>query len=102
MPTLGFTWFRDTCTGTVCGHSDFLDLYHPVSMLSPTQDATEIMADSCGRWFSFNVTLDTVMILEKKNLADHVASLPCVDSPTPLSTIIRQLEDAGEVWLENS
>ncbi|CAK9067885.1 unnamed protein product, partial [Durusdinium trenchii] len=59
-------------------------------------DATEIMADSCGRWFSFNVTLDTVMILEKKNLADHVASLPCVDSPTPLSTIIRQLEDAGE------
>ena len=56
------------------------------------------MADSCGRWFSFNVTLDTVMLLEKKGLANHLASLPCVDSPTPLSTIIRELEDAGEVW----
>ncbi|CAK9042507.1 unnamed protein product [Durusdinium trenchii] len=63
------------------------------------KEADEVMEDSLGRWFAFSVTLDTVMILEKKNLASHLAGLPCVDSPTPLATILRELEDAGEVKL---
>lgn len=37
------------------------------------------------------------MVLEKKGLADHLGSLSCVESPTFLTTILRELEDAGEV-----
>ena len=55
------------------------------------------MQDSNGRWFSFCIDHQTVMILEKKGLPSHLGSLPCVDSPTYLSAIIRELEDAGEV-----
>lgn len=66
----------------------------------PPKEADEVMEDSLGRWFAFSVTLDTVMILEKKNLASHLAGLPCVDSPTPLATILRELEDAGEAWVQ--
>lgn len=57
----------------------------------------ETMEDPCGRWFSFRGDLDTVMVLEKKHLASHLQGLPCVESPTCLKTIIRELEDAGEV-----
>ena len=52
--------------------------------------------DSCGRWFSFAAEPRTVMILEKKHLPDHLNGLPCCESPTYLSTILRELEDAGE------
>ncbi|CAK9042284.1 Uncharacterized protein SCF082_LOCUS32839 [Durusdinium trenchii] len=62
-------------------------------------DASEVMEDSCGRWFSFCASAKTVILLEKKTLPNHLSSLPCVDAPTYLSTILRELEDAGEVKL---
>eukprot|EP00913_Durusdinium_trenchii_P034863 g32611.t1 len=54
------------------------------------------MDDPCGRWFSFTADPRTVMVLEKGKLAEHLAGLPCVESPTYLTTILRELEDAGE------
>ncbi|CAL1160761.1 unnamed protein product [Cladocopium goreaui] len=62
-------------------------------------DAQELMSESCGRWFSFSVGPQTVVLLERKNLPDHVSSLPSVNSPCPLSAVMRELEDAGEVKL---
>ena len=56
-----------------------------------------MMADAQGRWFSFAVVPETVILLEKKGVPEHVQNLPCIDSPTPLSTVLRELEDAGEV-----
>ena len=53
--------------------------------------------DGEGRWFSFSVSAESVILLEKKPLPDHLSSLPSVDTPTPLSTLLRELEDAGEV-----
>ena len=58
--------------------------------------------DSNGRWFSFAAEPRTVMILEKKHLPDHLSGLPCCESPTHLSGILRELEDAGEVWVIRS
>ena len=55
------------------------------------------MEDAEGRWFSFACQPDTVILLEKKAVPDHISSLPCIDSPTMLSTIVLELEDAGEV-----
>ena len=61
------------------------------------KEAREVMEDGAGRWFSFALTASSVIVLEKKGVADHLQSLPCIDSPTELSTVIRELEDAGEV-----
>ena len=36
------------------------------------------------------------MLLEKKNLASHLASLPCVETPMAFRELVLQLEDAGE------
>lgn len=38
--------------------------------------------------------------MERKGMPSHLQSLPCVDSPTPLSTVIHELEDAGEALPE--
>ena len=62
-----------------------------------TEEASEVVQDTSGRWFSFAITLDTIFLLEKKNLPTHLASLPAVDNPTPLRELLLQLEDAGEV-----
>ena len=72
-------------------------LYLLVGHVTPCQEATEVMEDSCGRWFSFVAEPSTVMILEKKTVPDHLKGLPCIDSPVCLSSIIRELEDSGEV-----
>lgn len=36
-------------------------------------------------------------MMEKKGMPNHLQSLACVDNPTDVTTIIRELEDAGEV-----
>lgn len=62
-------------------------------------EANEITSDAEGRWFSFNVSMKTVVIMERKTLPSHLQSLPFVDNPVELATVIRELEDAGEVKL---
>ena len=61
------------------------------------KDAVDITEDGEGRWFSFSLSAQSVVLLEKKTLPDHLTSLPSVDTPTSLSTLFRELEDAGEV-----
>ena len=48
-----------------------------------------------------SVNMDTVFLLEKKHLPSHLTALPAVDTPTPLRELVLQLEDAGEVSVEN-
>lgn len=55
------------------------------------------MADSSGRWFTFRVSLETVFILERKNLPEHVGKLDIVEQPCSFADLLRALEDAGEV-----
>lgn len=62
-----------------------------------SKDASEVMEDSQGRWFPFVVTSDSVLVLEKKSVPEHLQSLPCIDAPTPLGQVLRELEDGGEV-----
>ena len=71
------------------------DLAHSLGLLA--KEATEISSDGEGRWFAFNVNLKSLVLMEKKGMPNHLQSLPCVDNPTELGTVIRELEDAGEV-----
>ena len=48
-------------------------------------------------WFAFNIDFKSLVLMEKKGVPNHLQSLPCIDNPTDLGTVIRELEDAGEV-----
>ncbi|CAL1126072.1 unnamed protein product [Cladocopium goreaui] len=56
------------------------------------KEASECMQDSAGRWFPFRVKLDTVFVLKKKNLPEHVGKLDVVEQPTTFAHLLRALE----------
>lgn len=49
-----------------------------------------------GRWFKFSLGTDSILIIEKKGVSEHLQGLPFVDNASTLSEIIRSLQDAGE------
>lgn len=66
------------------------------SFVVPPKEANEVTADVEGRWFVFSLDLNSLVLMEKKSCPSHLQGLPCIDQPVPLSTVIRELEDAGE------
>lgn len=70
---------------------------HPQS-----KEADEVLANAEGRWFSFTVSAaETFFVLERKDLANHLAKLECVDTAVTLQSLICDLQDAGEVPLSD-
>lgn len=69
--------------------------------LSPwlIQEASEVLADPDGRWFSFDITGTDFMILEGKGLPTHLQALECKDTPIMLQALVNDLEDHGEAWV---
>ena len=63
------------------------------------KEAKDVLEDASGRWFCFDIKMDAVVVLEKKNLPTHLAGLMAVDTPTTLAAVLRQLEDSGEARL---
>ena len=55
-----------------------------------------MMSDATGRWFRFVMTLDTVVVLERKDLPEHLTKLDIIEQPTTMSELVKSLEDAGE------
>ena len=60
------------------------------------QEAKEVAEDADGRFFIFQVTSQTMMILERKGTPEHLHELNCLDKPCSLSELMRYLQDAGE------
>ena len=60
-------------------------------------DATQAMNDSSGQWIKCHLGLSSMVILEKKKIAQHLAELPCLDQPLALKELLMSLEDQGEV-----
>ena len=60
------------------------------------KEATEVMADAAGRWFKFAASYDTIVVLERKELPEHVMQSPSVERPVMMKKLMQQLEDAGE------
>eukprot|EP00435_Cladocopium_sp_Y103_P052851 s12_g16.t1 len=60
------------------------------------KEASEVMQDSAGRWLPFRVSLETVFVLERKGLPEHVGKLDVIEQPTTFAQLLRALEDGGE------
>eukprot|EP00435_Cladocopium_sp_Y103_P010918 s2091_g2.t2 len=65
-------------------------------------DAKEVTGEPDGRWFAFKLENTSKLVLEKKNIPDHLSSLECLDVPTTVDHVIRELEDEGEVKIRIS
>ena len=61
-----------------------------------SQDAKEVTADADAKWFSFRLDAKSFIVLEKKTAPEHLATLDCLDVPTAVDSVLRELEDAGE------
>ena len=63
------------------------------------RDAMETM-ESGSNWLKTTLTWETLLVLDKKRLPSHLASMPCVEKATPAKQLLKFLEDSGEaLWL---
>ena len=60
------------------------------------KDAKDVANNPEGRWFAFRLDANSMVILEKKSIPEHLNDLECLDTPTTVDAILRELEDAGE------
>ncbi|CAK9032535.1 unnamed protein product [Durusdinium trenchii] len=65
-------------------------------------EATECMQDSAGRWVKFVAAMDMLVLIERKDLPEHLMKCPSVERPVMLKKILLELEDNGEVALKMS
>lgn len=65
----------------------------------PSQEAQECLSDPEGRWMSFSIKNEDLVILEKKNLPGHIAKLDNLETPVTIQSLVCDLQDAGEVTL---
>ena len=58
-------------------------------------EASEAMADSQGRWLSCNVTMTTMVIVERKRVPAHLQAI-AAERAMHFQDLVRELEDAGQ------
>ena len=64
-----------------------------------SQEAVDVMRNGNGRWVSFAVSGQSLLLVEKKTVPDHLAALTSLDTVTSLAEILLELQDAGEAIL---
>jgi hypothetical protein len=65
-----------------------------------TEDAREVASDAEARFFPFRLSLESLLVLEKRTIPEHLSTMDCLDTPTAVETVLRELEDMGEVaWV---
>ena len=58
-----------------------------------------MMRDATGRWVSFVVSGQSLLLVERKTVPDHLFSLNSLDTVASLDEILLELQDAGEAIL---
>lgn len=62
---------------------------------SDGEDARDAM-ESSAPFIPCKVTLDTMIILERKRILTHLSELHCLEKAVPLRELLTSLEDLGE------
>ena len=58
------------------------------------------MTNAEGRWMSFTLVPSSMVILEKKNISEHLSKLENLDVPVTVQSLLSDLQDLGEVtWM---
>lgn len=57
------------------------------------------MSDSNGRRWSFHLSTDSLIIVEKKSVPERMQQLDCLEKAVHFDEVIKQLEDLGEATL---
>lgn len=61
------------------------------------KEAAEVMEEPEGRWWTFHIQPTDFVILEKKTVPPHLASMESLDTPVTVTSLLSDLQDAGEV-----
>lgn len=48
------------------------------------------------RWFNFAVTSTSWVLLEKKDMPEHLKNMECLETVVSLQSLLNDLEDCGE------
>lgn len=67
----------------------------------PAKEADECLQDAEGRWLSFSLKNEDMVLLERKGLPGHLSKLENLDTAVTLQSLLVDLQDAGEVPLFN-
>ena len=62
----------------------------------PPEEAAEVLQDVEGRWFSFNVNKQSLIILEKKSLPQHLMEMESLEMAISLQALMVDMQDLGE------
>jgi len=55
-----------------------------------------VLQDVEGRWFSFNVNKQSLIILEKKSLPQHLMEMESLEMAISLQALMVDMQDLGE------
>ena len=80
-------------------HPSYVYLLTGFFWLRCSQEAKEVMSDSNGRWWSFHLSTDSLIIVEKKSVPERMQQLDCLEKAVHFDEVIKQLEDLGEATL---
>ena len=61
------------------------------------KDAEEAM-QTPGKWLRMRLFWDSMVIVDKKKVPQHLASLPIIEKATSFKEVVQSLEDMGEAW----
>ena len=61
------------------------------------KEASEVTSDGEGRWHRLNLSMQDLLIIERKSIPSHLKDVDCLEKPTTVEVVLRELEDAGEV-----
>ena len=59
-------------------------------------DAVEVLEADNGNYISCSMTLDSLVILDKKKVLSHLSAVPLVEKACSLRELLMTLEDKGE------
>lgn len=60
------------------------------------RDAIEVLDSGSENVISCTITMESLIILDKKKALGHLSSMPCIDKAVPLRELLAALEDVGE------
>lgn len=60
------------------------------------RDAIEVLESGSEHVISCTITMESLIILDKKKALGHLSSMPCIDKAVPLRELLAALEDVGE------
>ena len=52
--------------------------------------------ESGGRWIACSVSMDSLLVMDRKRLMKHLETMSCLEKAVPMKELLLAMEEAGE------